>query len=197
MNTRYAVIILLLCASAAAHADLGRMFFTPAQRATLDDARKKNTQVEIGVVATDKPVAAPEPRTISVDGMVKRSDGNNTVWLNNRPVTGKQSDGVTVSPSKTDDRVRLSVPGAGRGVDLKVGQAVEIVSGTIADSFTLRARTQDKDRTRTADDRAAPKKETDSPPAPPKPADTAVKGETPGNKSDARAADQRNNLIPK
>ena len=39
---------LLFCAGTAMSADFGRMFFTPEQRATLDDARKKNLRIEIG-----------------------------------------------------------------------------------------------------------------------------------------------------
>ena len=137
MNMRLtAIVVLMICASAAANADLGRLFFTPAQRATLDNARKQNIRIEIG--SDNEQTAAPVPQNVSVNGMVRSSDGKSTVWLNNRAVTEKNAGGLNVSTNKNDSRVKLSVPESGRSVDLKVGQSVEIVSGTIAEGYSQR-----------------------------------------------------------
>jgi hypothetical protein len=133
------LLALLMMAGAARAAELGRMFFTPAQRDTLDNARKQNIRVEIG---TDEEqtttTAAPVPQNVSVNGVIRRSDGKNTIWLNNRAVSERQPGGISAAIGKSDNRVRLRVPESGRSVDLKVGQTVEIVSGTIEENYLRR-----------------------------------------------------------
>ncbi len=135
--------LIFLCtmfvSAAATGAELGRMFFTPAQRDTLDNARKQNIRVEIGT-DEERPAAAaaPVPHNVSVNGMIRRSDGRNTVWLNNRAISEHQAGGIGAAIGKNDDRVHLRVPESGRNVDLKVGQTVEIVSGTIEENYLRR-----------------------------------------------------------
>jgi hypothetical protein len=131
---------LLLCilasAGSAGAADLGRLFFTPAQRATLDSARRQNIRVDVGNETEQS--AAPVPQHISVTGLVQRSDGKSTVWLNNRAVNEQQQTGggIVVTADRKEQRVKLSVPESGRSVDLKVGQTVEVLSGTIAEGYS-------------------------------------------------------------
>jgi len=139
MRTRVLLLLALAgAANACAGAELGRMFFTPAQRATLDNARKQNIRVEIGNENEQLPAAAPVPQNVSVNGVIRRSDGKNTIWLNNRVVNEQNPGGMNAAIAKSDNRVRLSVPESGRSVDLKVGQTVEIVSGTIEESYLRR-----------------------------------------------------------
>src|SRR5258706_2965875 len=114
---------LLFCAGTAMSADFGRMFFTPEQRATLDDARKKNLRIEIGTENLQPP-AAPTAQNLSVNGIVRRSDGKSTVWLNNRAVTEPRAGDINVVTGKNDNRVKLTDPASGHSVDLKVGQSV-------------------------------------------------------------------------
>jgi hypothetical protein len=135
MSARLLAVVLLLCTGTVFAAELGRMFYTPAQRATLDNARKQNIKVEIG---NDNEQAAPVPQNLSVNGMVRRSDGKSTVWMNNRVVTDRNFSGVAVVPSRNDNRVKLTVPDSGRSVDLKVGQTIEVVSGRIEEGFARR-----------------------------------------------------------
>jgi hypothetical protein len=60
-------------AAAAAEEPLGRLFFTPEQRAAL----KARGQA---------PDAPPTPiDTVRLDGVVSRSSGKSTVWINGRP----------------------------------------------------------------------------------------------------------------
>lgn len=132
------VFALMLMAGAASAAELDRMFYTPAQRATLDNARKQNIRAEISSDNEQQTAAAPVPQNVSVNGVIRRSDGKNTIWLNNRVISEQQKSGVNASVGKNDNRVRLSMPESGRGVDLKVGQTVEIVSGTVAESYLRR-----------------------------------------------------------
>ena len=137
MMPRWCAFALLLAAGSAMGADLGRLFFTPAQRAALDSARRQSVRGEVAVVAPKPPAATP-PQNVSVSGLVRRSDGKSTVWLNDRPISEQSAAGINAAPGKTDDRVRLTVPGTDRSVDLKVGQSVEILSGTIEEGYARR-----------------------------------------------------------
>jgi hypothetical protein len=128
----------LLSVNTATAAELARMFFTPAQRATLDNARKQNIRIEIGNDGEQPQASVPVPQNVSVNGLIKRSDGKNTIWLNNRVVSEQQPGGIQAAVGKADNRVRLNVPESGRNIDLKVGQSVEIVSGTIEESYLRR-----------------------------------------------------------
>ena len=99
--------------------DLGRLFFTPEQRAALDARRKARVP--------DKPAAAPlvlSPTT-RLDGYVRRSDGRSTVWVNGASVddTRPQADG-RVSVGVGDSRAR---------VRLKPGEVLDRSSGEVTD----------------------------------------------------------------
>ena len=76
-------LVVLGLASESPAADLGRLFYTPAQRAQLEAARARNvTQAPSAAPAA---AAAPPQR---FDGVVIRSDGASTSWINGRPHTG-------------------------------------------------------------------------------------------------------------
>ncbi len=83
---RLAPILGLLLATlgagnASLAADLGRLFYTPAQRAQLEAARARN-------VTQASPAAAAIAHPQRFDGVVIRSDGASTSWINGRPQTG-------------------------------------------------------------------------------------------------------------
>lgn len=121
---------------------LGRLFFTPQQRATLDTARKQKNRATIATEETQEAAPAPPvPETITVQGVVRRSDGKSTVWINNRAVNegGKAGSASVVRTDRPDGSLTVHVPQAGRDVDLKVGQSLEIVSGTIEENYSRRA----------------------------------------------------------
>ncbi len=69
-----------LAAQEAASTLPGRLFYTPQQRAQLQDARRRNQ-------TTIRP-SAPESTTVSFDGLVLRSDGVTTHWVNGRAQSG-------------------------------------------------------------------------------------------------------------
>ncbi len=140
----WALIVLMAGAGTATGAEFGRMFFTPAQRAALDTFRKQNIQSAITIEDDrdkDLVVAPPPsgPEHMSVGGVVRRSDGRNTAWINNRAVEAGQQGGVSVAPGKNDNRVKLTAPRSGRSFELKVGQTVDVTSGTIEESYARRA----------------------------------------------------------
>ena len=117
---------------------LGRMFFTPAQRTQLDVARTQRARTTLATEKTEEVLtAAPVAQSITYDGVVLRSDGKSTVWLNNRPVNDKEPAGaVVVGRIRADGGVSLQMPQSGRTVELKPGQSIELLSGAIEESFS-------------------------------------------------------------
>jgi len=121
---------------------LGRLFYTPAQRVQLDVARSQKSRAATSAEPEEPP---PLPEVVTYDGLVRRSDGRTTVWINNRAINdGKAPGGVPVtSRLRPDGSVSLGIAQSDHSVNLKVGQSVEIVSGTIAEPYS-RARGSDK-----------------------------------------------------
>jgi len=136
------IALALAMPAAAADSSLGRLFFTPSQRALLDVARSQRTKVTVATEATEATVevSEPVPQTITYDGMVRRSDGRTTVWLNNRPVDDRKpaDESMIIRRVRPDGAVTLEVPQASRRVDLKVGQSVEVLSGSIGEGYRQR-----------------------------------------------------------
>jgi hypothetical protein len=136
--------ILFCCALAAALTSvpapaqerLGRLFFTPAQRASLDIARSQRARAALSTEKTEEVTAAPVPQTITYSGVLRRSDGNTTVWINNQPVNDRESAGAAaiVGGVRPDGSVTLQVPQSGRSVILKPGQSVELLSGAVEEA---------------------------------------------------------------
>jgi hypothetical protein len=112
------VIGMLLCSSAPAQ-DIGRLFFTPEQRAALDARRRSRVP--------DKPAAAPiiASPTTRLDGYVRRSRGPSTVWVN----------GMTVDEARPGADARVSVPvgEGGARVRLKPGETLDRGTGEVRD----------------------------------------------------------------
>ena len=130
-------------APAAAEAPaLGRLFFTPAERARLDDLRQRPPvapQEPVAAAKPEPPRRPPGPEYVTLNGVVRRSDGSTTVWLNNKPVRGQETEqGVIVAPSArggAPGNVTVRVPQTGRSVDLKVGQQLEVNSGEVKEGY--------------------------------------------------------------
>lgn len=150
MKTAIWLAASLLMLPSAVNAELGRLFFTQAQRNALDMARKQNIRLEIGNEETERQQnganAAPLPQTVRLNGMIQRSDGNNTVWLNNKPITGQNAAGMSFSTNRNESRVKLQLPDGGRSMDLKVGQTAEINSGTVEESYNRRSANRVEDK---------------------------------------------------
>jgi hypothetical protein len=108
---------------------LGRLFFTPEQRVILDNARKQKIEVKVEEEAT-------VPQLITLNGMVKRSDGASTIWVNQKAVTGQHSaSGLTVVNTGNQGNVVLQLPQSTDTVKLKVGQNLDMTSGEISESY--------------------------------------------------------------
>ena len=141
MNRDSKLALILLCAlaalpaPAAAQEVVGRLFFTPSQRASLDVARSQRART--GLATESEEQAAPAAQTLTYGGMVRRSDGKSTVWINNRPVNDNEPAGsAVVGRVRADGSVMLQVPQSGRSVELKPGQSIELLSGAIEESYS-------------------------------------------------------------
>ena len=110
---RAAAFVLAIAAPAQAQAEpLGRLFYTPEQRAQLESARtRKVTRVgaPAAAAAAPRPSAPAAPAARRYDGMVIRSDGKTTRWVDGRAETGPSS--VTgLKPGQTRARGRVYEP---------------------------------------------------------------------------------------
>lgn len=145
MRLALSLLALLFAVKAASAAEsLGRLFYTPAERTQLDVLRSRKN-----VVAPEQQEPPPAPEVVTYGGVVRRSDGKTTVWINNQVVNdGKASDGLVISTRvRPDDSVSLKLPQASGSIDLKVGQSIEIGSGAIAEPYArgvLNVRAQPK-----------------------------------------------------
>lgn len=135
-----ALVAALAAAPAPAQERLGRIFFTPAQRASLDVARSQRARTALATDRSEQE-AAPVPQTIIYSGLIRRSDGKTTVWINNQPVHERESAGAAaiVGRVRPDGSVTLQVPQSGRSVILKPGQSVELLTGAVEEGYSRRA----------------------------------------------------------
>lgn len=119
--SRLVLLALVLAATPAVAQEVGRLFFTPEQRAALDARRKARVP--------DKPsatvVASPTTR---VDGFVQRSGGPSTVWVNGEPLPEGSGDLPRIGP-----RVSVPLGEGGRRAALKPGQTLDRGTGEVRD----------------------------------------------------------------
>lgn len=105
------LLLTLACLPPAAQAaELGRLFFTPQERAELE-ARGGAQNDERG------------PRdSITVNGMIQKNGGKRIVWIDGKPQA------QPVSPGKSPTSVQVVLPGSVTAVEVKVGQRIELNS---------------------------------------------------------------------
>jgi hypothetical protein len=118
--------IVLLCASTPCRAqELGRLFFTPEQRAALDARRKARMP--------DKPaatvVASP---TTKLDGFVQRSSGPSTVWVNGEALPEGSADAPRIGRG-AEPRVSVPLGEGGRRAGMKPGEVLDRGTGEVRD----------------------------------------------------------------
>lgn len=124
-------IVLLLIASGSvssrAAEPLGRLFFTPAQRTTLDAGKELDRPKQAGP-------AVRGPRSVTVNGVVTRSDGESTVWVNGRPADARRPDTATITAKPAgaaSARVRVMDSDA----RLRVGQTLDRRTGKVTEAY--------------------------------------------------------------
>jgi hypothetical protein len=118
---RLCMIALLLVPTASLSQEVGRLFFTPEQRAALDARRRARVPDKPAAVM----VASP---TTKLDGYVKRSGGPSTVWVNGEPLPEGAGDAPRIGP-----KVSISVGDGGRRATLRPGEAIDRDTGEVRD----------------------------------------------------------------
>lgn len=130
---RNAALIVGAFASASAPAEepFGRLFFTPAQRGTLDAG--KNIRASRTAKVPDAPRG---PREVTLNGVVTRSDGESTVWVNGRALGKRPAPGISATASGADPAAaQVNMGGARKTVQMRVGQRLERNTGKIAEPY--------------------------------------------------------------
>jgi hypothetical protein len=116
----------LTASTLASAEELGRLFFTPEQRAQLDYNYAQ------GADSTNN------SSTLMLNGIVQKHGGKRTVWINGVPQQAGSSD------DKTPESQSVQVPGTAGTVKLKVGQRVLL--GPSDNPDTVRPDTPDTPR---------------------------------------------------
>ena len=113
------------CVPAFAEEALGRLFFTPERRQALDRQRQFNIQEK---------QETPEDPTFTIVGVVMRSSGKQTVWVNGSIVgeNGASSDMDVVPLRKSPGQVVIQA-GESPTTSAKVGETVLRSTGETTD----------------------------------------------------------------
>jgi hypothetical protein len=116
----------------------GRLFTTPAERASLDYLRKTTPLPKVVQNQPQEVNAEPVmPSSVSVEGYVKRGDGKKgTVWVNNEPVQEDSASGeVAVGKLGRDsNQVQLKLPASGKNLSLKAGQVYNPETDSVSET---------------------------------------------------------------
>ena len=142
----YMILLIFFLPSPAHPADgLGRLFLTPDQRSQLETVRaQRDRRLPANADAEAAPAATipTGPGVVTYNGVVRRSDGSATVWINSKPVNerskGKNDSEVSVLGLRRDGAVAVAIPQAGRTASLKVGQRLDVTSGRIEEPYSRR-----------------------------------------------------------
>lgn len=129
----FALIAALAAPVAVAVEPLGRLFFTPAQRSALDAGKRLATSP---APAASKRAAPRGPGSITLSGVVRRSDGEYTVWVNGRAVGKGGPPGVSAAPSANHpSAARVNLRGTNDPVELRVGQQLKRSTGKVLEAY--------------------------------------------------------------
>lgn len=102
-------------------AQIKRLFFSEEKRASLDRQRTQNLQQ----------IRSLQGATLNLDGLVQRSSGKSTVWINGQPQNENEAarNGVNVFLSrKTPGRAEIA-PGDEAPTAMKVGEVINRATG--------------------------------------------------------------------
>lgn len=128
---RYLVILLIALNSVPSQAGtLGRLFFTPLERAALD--RQRYQSGTLSERADEEPLPM---ESITLNGHIRRSGGKSTVWLNGKPVQVNGAPQTVGISDKAAGEIAIRTPESGRTYPLKVGQTLTPGSGEVRDLY--------------------------------------------------------------
>jgi hypothetical protein len=119
----------------------GRLFTTPEERAMLDRLRAGKPAPkphQADQVSRDTSTAAGSGKPVRIDGVVRRSRGPSTVWVDGEalPAGGVTAGGLRVRPaSKAPAAVYLKAPDGEPAVRLKPGQRYDPSRGVVTEAY--------------------------------------------------------------
>lgn len=119
-----ALLLALAAQPSGAEQPLGRLFFTPEQRARMDQARLQQRGVRI-----EETAVAPPPANITLNGMITRGDGKTVVWINNKVQSVEQPGHGNAG------QLDIPMPDTRHPVRLKVGQSLDMSSGKVDETY--------------------------------------------------------------
>lgn len=124
-HTAFAFVMFATTGAVASSEEaLGKVFFTPQQRAEMDRRRVSNIRIP-----DDK--AQIPAGNVSLSGVMRRSDGKTTTWLNGNP----ENDTLPAADIRSNaDRVRISSP-EGESIRLRVGESLNRATGEPVDGL--------------------------------------------------------------
>lgn len=130
------LLILALLLPPAAHAaePLGRLFFTPEQRVQLDTLRIR----KVVAVQTKE---EPPPEIITYSGIVRRSDGKATVWVNSKALSEADLRDQPSISGRIGRNGQILLEAGGGKMRLKVGQSAELLSGRVDEAYSAQRTT--------------------------------------------------------
>lgn len=117
---------------------LGRLFSTPEERALLDELRRERKIVAPDPQVTEIVPDTPTVEQVTINGVVLRSGGVNSAWINGRQVDAgaRTREGVRVDTSPVDGgRVKITLPSGAETIDLKPGQKIDVDSGVVMEAY--------------------------------------------------------------
>ncbi|MGK5047826.1 hypothetical protein ACQ4WP_18300 [Janthinobacterium sp. GB4P2] len=128
----YALLAGSVLTARAQAPQLGRLFLSPEQRAQIDAQRYGPPAADPALAPPPPPPPPPPAPPVELNGVVLRSSGRSTVWLNqeaqNEPHNRLARDKSGASGTLT---LRLST---GQVVLLKPGQRYDPASGTVTEA---------------------------------------------------------------
>jgi len=123
----FAFVLLTAAAPIAQASELGRLFYTPEQRAQLE------AQKITGATTT-----GGNQNYIVVNGVIQKQGGNRIVWLNGEAQT-------PVRASNNPASIDVAVPGKTKHVQVKVGQRLILDTPPPSDASSSPAKPADDD----------------------------------------------------
>ena len=138
------IIALSISGTVLAQDDFGRFYTTPRQRAELEEMRQKRPSGDIVIEVAPETILDENTEdevqelidTISLNGLVYRSDGKNTAWINRSSTSfGSIVNQYTRVQERDVDpnRVRITLPDDTTSVRLKVGQQYDVMNRQVYD----------------------------------------------------------------
>lgn len=143
LSVRMALIVyvcLLLYPSCLVAEPLGRLFFTEEERVILERMRwaspdEISLMQEKQVVLSEKPAQPEKPAFITLSGVMTRSNGRQTVWLNGVSYDRSQlPENVRVREPFTAGQIELRVEEKRKTHSLRPGQTLDIENGLIREA---------------------------------------------------------------